>query len=207
MTCTPSAFNCATLRMVAETWGLPVDEIVTRREFAVTRNRLQLGAGTLEAGTIGAIRMEITGLRNGKPVIRRRSVWYVTRDVDADWDLRDTGLHYRVEGDTPLDVMITIPVSDEDYPDVSPGLTAHPVVNAIPYVCEARPGILQTPELPLMAGMFGGTITMRLFTVRMTSRMSASTTPPSTSPTCDNRLSSMSISPWGRRVAAPRRPV
>lgn len=144
-----------TLRMVAETWGLPVDEVVASREFAVTRNRVELDAGTLEPGTIGAIRMEIAGLRDGKPVIRRRSVWYVTRDVDSDWDLRDTGLHYRVEGDTPLDIMITIPVSAEDYPNVSPGLTAHPVVNAIPYVCEAGPGILQTPELPLIAGMFG----------------------------------------------------
>jgi len=144
-----------TLSLVAEAWRLPVDEIVTSRQFAVTRNRVDIAAGTVEAGTIGALRMEIAGIRNGKPVIRRRSLWYVTRDVDADWDIRQTGLHYLVEGDLPLDVMVTIPVSPEVYPSVSPGLTAHPVVNAIPYVCEAKPGILQTSELPLIVGTFG----------------------------------------------------
>ena len=144
-----------TLTMVAETLGLPFEEIVTTREFALTRNRVEIAAGSVEPGTIGAIRMEIAGMRGGKPVIRRRSLWYVTRDVDADWDIRQTGLHYLVEGDLPLDVMFTIPVSAEVYPSVSPGLTAHPVVNAIPFVCDAKPGILQTPELPLIFGMLG----------------------------------------------------
>ena len=63
---------------------------------------------------------------------------------------------YQVEGDTPLDVSIKIPVSDEEYPKVSPGLTAHPVVNAIPYVCEAAPGIRHTYELPPIIAFFGG---------------------------------------------------
>src|SRR5688572_532594 len=43
----------------------------------------------------------------------------------------------------------------------------------------------------MMAAMFGGTITIRFLIVRMMSRMSARTTPPRTSPTCDNRLSSI----------------
>jgi hypothetical protein len=144
-----------TLRMVAEAMGLPVDEILTSRQLALARNRVAIAAGTIEPGTIAALRMEIEGRRGGKTIIRRRSIWYVTKDIDAEWDLRDTGLHYRVEGDLPLDVMFTIPVSPEVYPTVSPGLTAHPVINAIPYVCEATPGLLQTPDLPLVVGMFG----------------------------------------------------
>jgi 4-hydroxy-tetrahydrodipicolinate reductase len=144
-----------TLSMAAEAMGLPVEEIVTSRQFAVARKREAIAAGTIEPGTIAALRMEIEGRRNGKPVIRRRSIWYVTRDIEPAWELRETGLHYRVEGDLPLDVMFTIPVSPEVYPSVSPGLTAHPVLNAIPYICEAPPGILQTPELPLVVGMLG----------------------------------------------------
>lgn len=142
------------LSMTAAAWGLPVDEIVTNRAYALTRNRTTIAAGTLEAGTIGAMRMEIAGLRNGKPVIRRRSTWYVTRDVEPEWDLRDTGLHYLVEGDLPLDVMVTIPVSAEEYPKVSPALTANPVVNAVPFVCAAKPGIVQTNELPPIIGCY-----------------------------------------------------
>jgi 4-hydroxy-tetrahydrodipicolinate reductase len=143
------------LTMMAAAMGLPLDDIVTGREFAVTRHRTRIAAGVIEAGTIGAMRMDIAGMRNGQTVIRRRSVWYVTKDVAPAWDLRPTGLHYRVEGDTPLDVMLTFPVSEEEYPKISPGFTAHPVVNAVPYVCEAAPGIRQTDELPPVIGYFG----------------------------------------------------
>lgn len=138
------------LSMTAQALGLPLDEIVTRREYALATQRTTIVAGTIEAGTVAAMRMEITGLRQGKPVIRRRSCWYVTREIDQDWDLRDTGLHYLVEGDLPLDVMVKFPVSDEEYPKISPGMTAHPVVNAVPYVCAAVPGIRHTDELPLI---------------------------------------------------------
>lgn len=143
------------LGMTAAALGLPVDEFVCAREFGLARKREQIAAGTIEAGTIAAIRMEITGLRDGKPVIRRRSCWYVTRDIEPAWDLRDTGLHYKVEGDLPMEVMFTFPVSDEEYPKISPGMTAHPVVNAIPYVCAAPPGIRSTAEMPRMNGWFG----------------------------------------------------
>ncbi|MBW8783265.1 MAG: dihydrodipicolinate reductase [Novosphingobium sp.] len=143
------------LSMTAAALGLPLDELVTAREFALTRQRTEIAAGTLEPGTIGAMRMEITGLHRGKPILRRRSIWYVTRDVEPAWDLRDTGIHYRVDGDLPLEVMFTIPVAEQDYPKVSPALTANPVLNAVPYVCAAPPGLLQTDELPLIVGRFG----------------------------------------------------
>ncbi len=143
-----------TISMVAAALGLPLDEVRTTREFALARETFTIPAGTVQQGTIAAMRMSIEGIRGGKTVIRRNSIWYLTRDIEPAWDLRDTGLHYRVEGDLPLDVMITIPVSAEDYPKVSPGLTANPVINAVPYVVDAAPGILQTDELPLIAGKF-----------------------------------------------------
>jgi 4-hydroxy-tetrahydrodipicolinate reductase len=143
-----------TISMVAAALGLPVDEVRTTREFAVARETFTIPAGTVEKGTIAAMRMSIAGLRGDRTVIRRNSIWYLTRDIEPAWELRDTGLHYRVEGDLPLDVMFTIPVSAEEYPKVSPALTANPVVNAVPYVVEAAPGILQTDELPLVIGRF-----------------------------------------------------
>lgn len=143
------------LSMTAAALGLAVDEIVTGRDFALTKGRVEIPAGVLEPGTIGAMRMTIAGLRDGKVVIRHNSIWYLTRDVEPAWDLRDTGLHYRVEGDLPLDVMITIPVSAEDYPKVSPALTANPVVNAVPLVCAAAPGVRHTDELSPLLGKFG----------------------------------------------------
>ena len=44
--------------------------------------------------------------------------WYCSTEIDADWDLRATGWHVEVEGDTPLDVDIRSPVPAERWPEV-----------------------------------------------------------------------------------------
>ena len=121
----------------------------------MTKSRVEIPAGVLKPGTIGAMRMEIAALHKGRPVITRRTAWYVTKRVDPDWDLRDTGWRYQIDSDMPLDVNISVPVSPGDYPNVSPGMTAHPIVNAIPYVCAAVPGIVHTSELPVLVAFFG----------------------------------------------------
>lgn len=143
------------LQMTATALGLPVDEFVTENEIAVARGRIEIAAGVVEKGTVGAFSRAISGLRGGKPVIRRVSVLYVTRDVEPDWDLRPSGQHMRVEGDVPLDISFTIPPEARAQLHGASGLTANPVVNTIPYVCAAPPGILETGDLPAMTGWFG----------------------------------------------------
>jgi len=143
------------LQMTATALGLRVDEFITHNDIALTRSRVEIAAGTVEKGTVGAFSRSISGLRGGKAVIRRTSVLYVTRDVEPDWNLRESGQHMRVEGDVPLDISFTSPASAGNRHGSS-GLTANPVVNAIPYVCAARPGIVETAELPAMTGWFGG---------------------------------------------------
>ena len=51
------------------------------------------------------------------------------------------------EGDVPLDVSIRFPIAMEHYAAMTPGLTAHRAVNAVPSVCAASPGIRTTAEL------------------------------------------------------------
>jgi len=137
-------------RALADAIGLPLDEIVGTVEHAVTRRREEIAIGPIEAGTVGAIRMGVIGLRNGAPFLKRYSTWYVARDLDPAWELRDSGWRIQVKGDTSLDASIAFDVSDEDYAAYSPGLTAHPVVNAAPYVVEAKAGLLQTNDLPMI---------------------------------------------------------
>ncbi len=108
---------------------------------------VEIAAGTVKAGTVAAQRPMATCLRGGKPLLRFQASWYVTTDLEPAWDLRETGWRVQVLGDTPLNVEITFPVEPERYPQVSPGLTAHPTVNAVAVVCEAAPGIRTTFDL------------------------------------------------------------
>jgi 2,4-diaminopentanoate dehydrogenase len=143
------------LAMVARAIGLPFDEIRTRGEVALARNTARIAAGVVEAGTVAAQRATVEGLRSGKPIMSFSATWFCSRDIDADWLLRDDGWSVTVDGDTPLDVQIRFPVARERWPEVSPGLTAHRPVNAVPFVCEAEPGTRTALDLPQIIAALG----------------------------------------------------
>jgi 4-hydroxy-tetrahydrodipicolinate reductase len=136
------------LRLTASALGLPLDSVEARGEVATARRDISIAAGVIKSGTVAAQRTTISGMRNGKALLSFSANWYCSRDIDADWRLGATGWHVEVEGDTPLDLRIHSPVPAEHWAEVSPNLTAHRSINAIPYVCAAAPGIRTTLDLP-----------------------------------------------------------
>lgn len=142
------------LSLLAETIELPVDAIEAGGDVAVATRDVEIAAGTVAAGTVAAQRPSVVGLRDGEPLVQFNANWYVTTEVEPAWELRETGWRVQVFGDTPLDVGIRFPVEPARYPQVSPGFTAHPAVNAVPVVCEATPGIRTTFDLPKVIPTF-----------------------------------------------------
>jgi len=143
-----------TLSQIADAIGLPFDSTEVKGEMATARSEARIAAGRIEKGRVAALRITVTGVRKGKPLLRFRANWYCTENINADWELEETGWRVRVEGDTPLDIRIRFPVPLEDYPLVMPGLTAHRAVNAVITVCEAEPGIRTTVDLPQVIARF-----------------------------------------------------
>jgi 4-hydroxy-tetrahydrodipicolinate reductase len=142
------------LSVIADAIGRPIERIEPGGEIAVATHDVEIAAGTVKAGTVACQRPMATCFHDDKPFMRFAANWYVTTDLDPAWDVRETGWRVQVEGDTPLDVSITFPVSPEEYPNVSPGFTAHPAVNAIAAVCEAAPGIRSAIDLPKIIPTF-----------------------------------------------------
>jgi hypothetical protein len=143
------------LEVLAEALSLPLDTVQASGQVATARHDVDVAAGHLQAGTIGAQRMQVRGLRDGSPLVTFSANWYLTPDVEPAWDLRETGWHVLVEGDTPLDVDVRFPVPADEWATTSPGLTAHRPVNAIPYVCAAEPGIRTIVDLPQVIATLG----------------------------------------------------
>jgi 4-hydroxy-tetrahydrodipicolinate reductase len=143
------------LELLADALSLPLDGVTSSGEVAVACHDTTIAAGTVGAGTVAAQRMEVTGTRGGKPLLRFRASWYCATDLDPAWELRETGWRVQVDGDTPLDVQIRFPVPPERYAAVSPGFTAHRAVNAIPVVCAAAPGVRTTIDLPQVIARLG----------------------------------------------------
>jgi 4-hydroxy-tetrahydrodipicolinate reductase len=135
------------LSALADAIGLPIESIEPGGEIAVATHDVEIAAGTINAGTVAAQRPLVTCFRDGQPLLRFQASWYVTPDLEPACELRETGWRVQVLGDTPLDVEIRFPVEPDRYPQVSPGFTAHPAVNAVPVLCEAAPGIRTAFEL------------------------------------------------------------
>jgi len=136
------------LHLVADALGVRLDSVEHEGETATTPHDVRIAAGLLPAGSVTAQRMTVSGMRDGRALLRFRATWYCTTDLDPAWDVRPSGWHVSVEGDAPLDVDIRLAVPLDRMASASPGYTANRAVNAVPFVCAARPGIRSTLDLP-----------------------------------------------------------
>ncbi|WP_416976547.1 dihydrodipicolinate reductase [Streptomyces sp. T028] len=147
----------SSLRRLARTLSIPLDDITATAEVAVSTRPLTTAAGTFEAGTVAAWRIEIQGVRAGEPVLRMIPTWYIATDLDPAWEFPFEGQGWRVvvDGDVPLDTTIrfTWP-TEKERSLVGYGNASRPV-NAVPYVCAAPPGIVTSFELPQIIAHLG----------------------------------------------------
>lgn len=138
------------LTVLADAAGFEVDEWTATGGCAAAREDTAIVSGLIKAGTAAAQKVVITGHSAGKDVVKFTQYAYVTMDTDPAWDLRPTGWRVRVHGDAPFDIAMPLPVALDDLASYVPAYNANGPVNAIPYVCEARPGILTTEDLPVI---------------------------------------------------------
>lgn len=143
------------LQLLADAVRLPLDAVRASGELATAAETVRIAAGTLEAGTVGAQRITVAGIRDGRPLLCFRATWYCTSDLEPDWDVADTGWHVAVDGDAPLDITVRMPVPLDRMAEVSPAYTANRAVNVVAAICEAAPGIVSTTDLPQVLAALG----------------------------------------------------
>jgi hypothetical protein len=137
------------VRMVADRLGVRLDRIEERYAKRVTERRLEVAAGVIEAGTVGAVRFETVGVVDGRDAIVIEHVNRMAPDLAPDWPTASRDGTYRIafEGEPSLACELTLG-SPADFSAQGMLATAMRVVNAIPYVCEAPPGLVTSAELP-----------------------------------------------------------
>ncbi len=138
------------VRYVAAALGVELDEIretYLRRE---TDRDLEVACGTIAAGTCGAIRMETIGVVDGRDAIVIEHVNRMADDLAPDWPTADRDGTYRImiTGEPSMTCELTLGAPDTASEH---GLiaTAMRVVNAMPHVVAAEPGILTSLDLPM----------------------------------------------------------
>jgi 2,4-diaminopentanoate dehydrogenase len=136
------------LTVLADIAGFTIDEWTAEGGVAAARRDVTIVAGEIKAGTAAAQRIIINGRSGGTDRIRFTQYGFVAMDVEPDWGLQPTGWRIRIHGDAPFDVRMPFPVPLDDLASFVPAYNANGPVNAVPYVCAARPGILTTEDLP-----------------------------------------------------------
>jgi len=142
---------------LADAIGLPLDGFEVRGDIARATTPYTLSDGwIIEEGTMAGQRLTVAGMRKGKEFISFRAHWFCTQQLDPDWDIGGEGWLFTTKGDAPMQARVTYGRTDEGYSEHLAGYTAHPAVNAIPYVVQAQPGIVTIFDMPPIIARFGG---------------------------------------------------
>jgi hypothetical protein len=142
------------LEALAERVGIPIDRVEARAVVAATTRDVTIAAGEIGEGKVAAQRTIVAAMDGDQERLVFQATWYCSTELDHDWHLGETGWRVTVEGDAPLKVDIAFPVELDDLASVTPGLTAHPAVNAVVAVCEAPPGLVTSADLGVIVPRF-----------------------------------------------------
>ncbi len=138
-----------TLDMIAEMLGAELDSKDAFIEPAVLTRDLNLGWADYAAGTVGGQRRTYRGHRGGRPVVELAICWTMSNDaLDPQWSDPE-GFSVVIEGQPRVDATIRFGNPGEDVMTVLMDSTAVAAVNAIPFVCDAPPGIITPIDLPI----------------------------------------------------------
>ncbi|ABM13806.1 NAD(P)H-dependent amine dehydrogenase family protein [Mycolicibacterium vanbaalenii] len=143
------------VRQLAAGLGVEVDEIRDSVEQEPAPEDFDVAVGTIKKGTVAAVRFLIEGLVDGAPAIVVEHITRLRGDLRPDWaQPAQEGGSYRVEiTGEPSYVMDICPTSnngDHNYAAIL--AAAGRIVNAIPDVVAAEPGIRSTLDLPFGTG-------------------------------------------------------
>jgi hypothetical protein len=133
-----------------------IDEVTATVEAVPAAEDHSIFDHVLRAGTTAGQRWNWVGRRNGEPLIEIETLWTVGGEYPAHWPKPQHGWTLTIEGDPSMRAhfialaSFTRPAAMAEHVRAASVATAMQVLNAVPAVCEARPGFATTASLPLI---------------------------------------------------------
>jgi hypothetical protein len=142
------------VRQIAAGLGVELDSVGEWHERVPAPETFEITAGRIEAGTMAALHFEVRGMRGGRPVVVLEHVTRLRDDLAPNWPQPAGQGCYRVvvSGEPNYTVDLQLLGSDGDHNTAGLKATAMRLVNAVPAVVEAPPGLLTALDLPLVTG-------------------------------------------------------
>ncbi len=144
------------VRLMADALGVELDEVRCVAEFAQTTADLDLGSWTIAAGCVAGVYISWQGVVGGKTLIDLNVRWRKGQTLEPDWKIDQDGWVIQIDGQPTVTTKVGFlpppyfqAETIADFMVIGHILTAMPVINAIPAVVAAPPGIVTYADLPL----------------------------------------------------------
>jgi 4-hydroxy-tetrahydrodipicolinate reductase len=140
------------VRQIAAGLDVELDGIEEHVERVEATETFEVSSGTIEKGTVAGLRFEVRGLAGGRPVIVLEHVTRMNDDIAPDWPqpLGQGGYRVVITGEPNYTLDLQMVGSDGDHNTAGLKATAMRLVNAIPAVVAAKPGLVTALDLPLV---------------------------------------------------------
>jgi 2,4-diaminopentanoate dehydrogenase len=143
------------VRQLAAGLGISLDQVTENYVREPAPEDFDIASGHIPKGSAAAVRFEVLGMVNGQPAVVLEHVTRLREDLCPDWPQpAQPGGSYRIEiiGEPSyaMDIRLSSPHGDHNHAGLV--ATAMRIVNAIPAVVAAPPGIVTTLDLPLVTG-------------------------------------------------------
>jgi len=140
------------LHVLAAGLGVRIDDIRESHERRIAEDAFDIPAGHVPAGGVAALRFEVQGFVRGQQLITLEHVTRLRDDLAPDWPQPTGSGSYRIiiEGSPRMTCELALEGEDGDHNTGGLVVTAMRILNAIPAVCAAAPGLLSPFDLPLV---------------------------------------------------------
>lgn len=146
------------MHMIAAGLGFGIEDFRAAHAVAAAVRDVDVAAGHIRAGGVAAQQFEWTAISAGRAAIVFRTRWKMCDELDPAWEIPAPGYEVIVEGDPSLRCTLNgassftgRDVPERSHSEIGRIWTAMNTVNAIPAVCDAKPGIRTSLDLPLLA--------------------------------------------------------
>jgi hypothetical protein len=143
------------VRQLAAGLGITLDEVVDVYFREPAPQDFEIASGFIAKGTAAALRFEVRGLVDERPAVVLEHVTRLREDLCPEWPQpAQPGGSYRVEitGEPSYAMDLCLASRKGDHNHAGLVATAMRIVNAVPAVVAAAPGIRSTLDLPLITG-------------------------------------------------------
>ncbi|SDZ09609.1 4-hydroxy-tetrahydrodipicolinate reductase [Amycolatopsis xylanica] len=142
------------VRQLAAGLDVELDAVEENYERLPAPETFEIASGTVKEGTVAALHFEVRGMLNGRPVCVLEHITRLRPDLGPDWQQPTGQGCYRVQvtGEPNYTLDLRLLGTDGDHNTAGLKATAMRLVNAIPAVVAAPPGLLTALDLPLVTG-------------------------------------------------------